>query len=95
LGSPDFIASIKEKNLAGKKPDKEIPALKELHEKISIQQISALVDTVLGDEPPLSRNVKLYQQEIYGREIERYRRAFWYRRVRRFPSHQPNDQENG
>ncbi len=68
LGSPDFIASIKEKYLAGKNPDKEIPALKELHEKISIQQISALVDTVLGDEPPLSRNVKLYLSRKYTGE---------------------------
>jgi REP element-mobilizing transposase RayT len=68
LGSPDFIASIKEKYLAGKNPDKEIPALQELHEKISIQQISALVDTVLGDEPALSRNVKLYLSRKYTGE---------------------------
>jgi len=68
LGSPDFIAFIKEKYLSGKKPDKEIPALKELHEKISIQDIFAVVDTVFGNEPALSRNVKLFLCRKYTGE---------------------------
>ena len=60
LGSSDFIALIKEKYLAGEKADKEIPALKELHEKVSIEEIFALVNTAFGNDPALSRNVKLY-----------------------------------
>ena len=60
LGSPDFIAFIREKYLAGKKPDKEIPALQELHAKISIQDIFALVDNFFKNEPTLSRNVKMF-----------------------------------
>ena len=39
LGSADFIAHIKENFLAAKKPDKELPALKELVKKTSMQDI--------------------------------------------------------
>jgi len=39
LGSPDFIAFIKDKFLLGKKPDKELPALKELIDKVSLKDI--------------------------------------------------------
>jgi chromosomal replication initiation ATPase DnaA len=68
LGRPDFIAFIREKYLAGKKPDKEIPALQELHAKISIQDIFALVDNFFKNEPTLSRNVKLFLCRKYTGE---------------------------
>lgn len=54
--------------MAGEKPDKEIPALKELHEIVSIQEIFVLVDTVFGNDPALSRNVKLYLSRKYTGE---------------------------
>ena len=38
-GSPGFIAFIKDKFLSGKKPDKYLPALKELVEKASLKDI--------------------------------------------------------
>ncbi len=68
LGSPDFIGFIKEKYLSGRIPDREIPALKELHGKVSIEDILALVDRDFGNEPPLSRNVKLYLCRKYTGE---------------------------
>jgi hypothetical protein len=60
LGSPDFITFIKEKYLSDKKPDKEMPSLQELHEKISIQDIFAQVDIFFKNEPTLSRNIKMF-----------------------------------
>ena len=60
LGSPEFIAFIKDKYLAGKKPDKGLPALKELVEKASLQDIFDEVESVFGAEPALARNVKMF-----------------------------------
>jgi hypothetical protein len=37
LGSPEFIAFIKDNFLSNQKPDKELPALNELVEKIPIR----------------------------------------------------------
>ena len=60
LGSPGFIAFIKDKFLAGKKPDKGLPALKELVQKASLQDIFDEVESVFGAEPALGRNVKMF-----------------------------------
>jgi REP element-mobilizing transposase RayT len=60
LGSPGFIAFIKDKHLAGKKPDKGLPALNELVEKVSLQDIFDEVESVFGAEPALGRNVKMF-----------------------------------
>ena len=60
LGSPDFIASIKEKFLSDRQADKDLPALKELVERASIQEILDAVESVLGDQPVLARSVKMF-----------------------------------
>ena len=60
LGSPDFIAFIKDKFLSGKKPDKELPALKELARKVSMQEIFDEVESIFRKEKSLARNVKMY-----------------------------------
>ena len=60
LGSADFIAYIKDNFLFAKKPDKELPALKELVKKISMQDIFKEVELVFTNDKVLSRNVKLY-----------------------------------
>jgi REP element-mobilizing transposase RayT len=60
LGSADFIAFIKDNFLSTKKPDKELPALKELVKKTSIQDIFEKVDLVFRKEKVLARNVKMY-----------------------------------
>ena len=46
LGSESFVDFIKVNYIYGQKPDKEIPALKELDDRPSIDQISTVVDTV-------------------------------------------------
>ena len=65
LGSPGFITFIKDKFLSGKKPDKDLPALKELVEKASMQDIFDEVESVFGKEPALCRNIKMFLSQRY------------------------------
>ena len=60
LGSADFIAYIKENFLSAKKPNKELPALKELVQKPSMRDIFEEVELVLTEDKNLARNVKMY-----------------------------------
>lgn len=66
LGSPGFITFIKDKYLSGKKPDKNLPALRKLFKKISMQDIFAEVESVLGKQPALARNVKMFLCQRYA-----------------------------
>ena len=68
LGGPDFIAYIKEKYLSGKKSDKDLPALKKLVEKTSIQDIFDEVELVFAKEPALGRNVKIFLSQRHTGE---------------------------
>ncbi len=65
LGSADFIAFIRENFLSSKKPDKELPALKELVKKPSIQDIFEAVDLVFTEDKALARNAKMYLCQRY------------------------------
>jgi len=65
LGSPGFITFIKDKFLSDKKPDRDMPALKELVEKASMQDILDEVESVFGKEPVLGRNVKMFLSQRY------------------------------
>ena len=60
LGSADFIAFIKDNFVSAKKPDKELPALKELVKKASMQDIFEEVELVFSKNKILARNVKMY-----------------------------------
>jgi putative transposase len=68
LGSPGFIALIKEKFLSGKMPDKNLPALKEFVEKASLKDIFAEVEYVFGKHASLNRNVKMFLCHRYTGE---------------------------
>jgi len=68
LGSPNFISFIKDKFLSGKKPDKNLPALKELVEKASMQDIFDEVESILGKQPTLARNIKMFLCQRYTGE---------------------------
>ena len=68
LGSPGFIAFIKDKYLSGKKPDKELPALKELSQKPSTQDIVDEVEAIFSKEKALAKNIKMYLCQRYTRE---------------------------
>jgi REP element-mobilizing transposase RayT len=65
LGSADFIAYIKRNFLLSKKTDKELPALKELVKKPSMQDIFEEVELVFTNDKVLSRNVKMYLCQRY------------------------------
>ena len=68
LGTPDFIALIKDRYLSGKQIDKDIPALKELSKKTSMRAIFDEVDSVFERENSLARNIKLYLSQKYTSE---------------------------
>lgn len=65
LGNVDFISHIKETFLSDKKPDKDLPALKELAPKASMHDIFNAVDDSLGNDTKLARNVKMYLCQKY------------------------------
>jgi len=65
LGNVDFISYIKETFLSDKKPDKDLPALKELAPKASMHDIFNAVDDSLGNDTKLARNVKMYLCQKY------------------------------
>ena len=60
LGSLDFIKEIKDNYLKNKKVDRNVPALKELSKRPSIEEIIKEVEAVFGQDRALSRKVKLY-----------------------------------
>jgi hypothetical protein len=68
LGSPDFIAFIRDRYLKGRKADKELPALRELSEKVSMSDIFEEVESVFGNEGEPKRNIKLYLCQRYTGE---------------------------
>jgi putative transposase len=68
LGSPDFIAFIKDKFLSYQKPDKNLPVLKELIDKVSLKDIFDEVESVFGKEAVLGRNVKMFLCQRYTGE---------------------------
>ena len=68
LGSPGFITFMKDKFLSGKKPDRDLPALKSLVAKASMQDIFDETETVFGKESALGRNVKMFLFQRYTGE---------------------------
>ncbi len=68
LGSPGFITFIKDNFLPGKKPDRDLPSLKALIEKASMQDIFDEVESVFGKESALGRNVKMFLSQRYTGE---------------------------
>jgi putative transposase len=60
LGSQDFIEDIKTAFLSDRKPDRDLPDLKEAPGKTEIAEIEKAVARVLKNDPKLARQVKLY-----------------------------------
>ncbi len=60
LGSPAFITFIKDNFLSGKTPDKNIPALSALTDKVRMEEISDAVGGLFGEDGAMCRNVKIY-----------------------------------
>ena len=60
LGGPDFVNFVKENFLSGKRPDKDLPALRQLIPRISMPDIFHAVDSEFGDDHTLARVLKIY-----------------------------------
>ena len=77
LGSADFISEIKEKYLAGKKEDRNIPSIKALSDRVSADDIYEAVENVSGDDPVLARNIKIYLVKRFtGKRLKEIGREF-------------------
>ncbi len=66
LGSSEFIELIKDKYLSGMEKDKNIPSLKELSQKVTLDQIFTEVDAVIKHSHSDARNVKMYLSQQYS-----------------------------
>jgi len=70
LGSAEFVAEIKEQFLKTKKPDRDLPALGSLSIRPSFDQIEKAVDSALGSDEKVARQVKLHLCHRYsGRKL--------------------------
>jgi REP element-mobilizing transposase RayT len=76
LGSGEFVAEINEKFLRGKRPDRDLPALKDLLNSPGFDLIERAVDGVMQSDEKLARQIKLYFCHRYSgkklREIGRH-----------------------
>ena len=68
LGSTEFIDFIKENYLLDKEPDNNLPALKELSDRVSMRDIFHEVEFEVNKEELLKRDIKLYLCRRYTRE---------------------------
>ena len=68
LGTPDFVDYIKDRYLSGKTTDKDLPALKELSKKVTIPDITNVVDDLFGEDQLLARNLNIYFSQRYTGE---------------------------
>jgi REP element-mobilizing transposase RayT len=71
LGKPDFVAEIKDRFLGNKKHDRNLPILRALSNRPDIEKIIETVDSVIGSDNKLSRQIKLYLCHRYsGRKLK-------------------------
>ena len=68
LGNQDFINFVKEKFISGQKADKDLPALRQLAPRVSMETVFDEVDAVFGNDPVFSRNLKIYLCHRYTGE---------------------------
>jgi hypothetical protein len=60
LGSRQFVIDIRDRFLKNKDQDRDLPALRDLSNKPSLDHIEKVIDSVLSSEPKLARQVKLH-----------------------------------
>jgi len=72
LGKQDFVAGIKDKFPGKKKHDRNLSTLRALSNRFDIEQIIETVDSVIGSNDELSRQIKLYLCHRYsGRKLKK------------------------
>ncbi len=60
LGGQDFVDFIKKRYLTGINQSKDVPAVRALVQKVSIQDIADMVDQTMKDEGKMARNIKIF-----------------------------------
>lgn len=60
LGNQDFINFVKEKFISCQKPDKDLPVLRQLAPRVSMEAVFDEVDAVFGNDPVFTRNLKIH-----------------------------------
>ena len=60
LGTPEFVATIQEQHIDGKSPDRNLPALKQLKGKPTIDQILEITRSVIKEDEKLATKVAIY-----------------------------------
>jgi len=60
LGTPEFVATIQEQHIDGKSPDRNLPALKQLKGKPTIDQILEITRSVIKEDEKLVTKVAIY-----------------------------------
>jgi len=68
LGSQDFINFIKQEFISSLGPGKDLPALRQLVPRVSMEVVFAEVDSVFVKDPAFSRNLKIYLCHRYTGE---------------------------
>lgn len=60
LGTPEFVAAIQEQHLGGKSSHRNLPALRQLKGKPTIDQILKLTGSVFNEDEKLAVKVSVY-----------------------------------
>jgi len=60
LGTPEFVATIQEQHIDGKSPDRNLPALKQLKGKPSIDQILEIIRSDINEDDRFATKVAIY-----------------------------------
>lgn len=66
LGTPEFIAEISEKHVAGRKADRSVPAVKELTGLPSLDEIIKKVNEALVGQEKLAKKISIYFCHCYS-----------------------------
>ena len=69
LGRESFINGVKDKFLAGRGEEREIPALRALERKVSISEIKEAVTEILKKEDSTARKISLYLCHRFSGEL--------------------------
>lgn len=67
LGGADFISFIKKNYLSRRKPDKDLPALKQLEDRVSVKTICVEVEAAFSGQKRLARSIQIYLFQKYAR----------------------------
>jgi len=71
LGSLEFVQDIQEKYITSAKNDRDVPALRKLSRRKTVEEIHAAVEAELGNNQQMTRKVALYICHRYsGRKLK-------------------------